>query len=384
MIAECSSRRSVLGGGVAALLGAALLPPQAYWATPLLGCYVGNPNGNDAVEMFSFEANFDRFTRTLGSAPAFMNAFVDFSKDWKEWVPNAGWTAWSWSKSSRARRMTPVIGLPMATNADWAHQPPVETFNKIAAGEHDDVWRGITTAWRDQGFKTIYLRPGYEMDGSFMPWFMGTDARSVAAWKEAYRRIATVVRQVPRVAARTVWNPTCINRTAVDVASSYPGDDVVDVIGADIYSSLYPLDLFGFESGAVLPSQEAWQAKPANRIHFWDYPSATRENPHGLPGVGWGLVRHLAFAASRSKPVAICETGVGVNGSHKDRGIGDDGVFPLYLADRLFARGTPPVLFVLIWDIDVGDGDHQFSDGKKPHAAAAFRAAFGSKGIPID
>jgi Glycosyl hydrolase family 26 len=383
MIQSSLSRRVLLASALGSLPGAAMKARHEPGAAPVLGCYVGNPNGNDPEEMFTFEASFDRFSRTLGSAPLFMNGFTDFHKDWKDWVPNAEWAAWSWSKSSRARDVIPVIGLPMATNADWAHQPAIDTFNRIASGQHDDVWRGVIAAWRNQGFRTLYLRPGYEMNGAFMPWFMGTDASSVAAWKSAFRRIAMVTRQVSEVSVRIVWNPTCINRTAVDVASSYPGDDVVDVIGTDIYSPLYPLDLYDFEGHTVQPNQVAWQAKPANRIHFWDYPSATRQAPQGLPGVGWGLVRHLTFAASRGKPVGICETGVGVNPSLKDRGIDDDGVFPTYLADRLFAPGAPPILFVLIWDVDVGDGDHQFSGGKKPQAAAAFRAAFGSRGIPI-
>src|SRR5689334_18886598 len=96
------SRRSLLQIGLAGLvqLGAGLPfdHAQGASASPILGCFVGNPNGSDPKEMATFERNFDRFTAALGSKPAFMNTFTDFHRNWDQWAPNASWSAWSWSQ----------------------------------------------------------------------------------------------------------------------------------------------------------------------------------------------------------------------------------------------------------------------------------------------
>jgi hypothetical protein len=377
------ARRAVLGAGLTAALGGASIRAvaQSRIASAGLGCYVGNPNGNDSKEMSTFEQSFDRFAAALGAAPAFMNAFTDFSGSWDKWVANAGWLAWSWSQSSRSRHLTPVIGLPMATNADWATQPAVGTFRDITAGRHDAVWSGIVAAWRDNGYRTMYLRPGYEMNGSFMPWFMGRDASSIAAWSAAFARISSVVRTVPNASVRIVWNPVCINDSGADVASGYPGDAAVDVIGIDLYNNFWPRSLYSFSTGTTEPSLASWRRDPANRTHFWDYPGATRGAPTGQTGVGWGMVRALAFALEHDKPVAVCETGVGVNPQHPEHGLADDGEFPNYLQSRLFAAGAPRVEFINIWDVNVGDGNWRFSDGSKPSTLAGWRNALSRAGL---
>src|SRR5690242_20880545 len=98
------SRRSLLQIGLAGLVELGVGLPfdnaQSATASPILGCFVGNPNGSDPKEMATFEQNFDRFASALGSKPAFMNAFTDFHLNWDQWVSNAGWSAWSWSQRS--------------------------------------------------------------------------------------------------------------------------------------------------------------------------------------------------------------------------------------------------------------------------------------------
>src|SRR5690349_9956918 len=79
-----TSRRILLQASLAGLAnvaaGAALGQERRAAASPILGCYVGNPNGNDVKAMRDFEQDFDRFAMALGSAPAFMNVFTDFSR----------------------------------------------------------------------------------------------------------------------------------------------------------------------------------------------------------------------------------------------------------------------------------------------------------------
>src|ERR1700761_7114866 len=131
-----TSRRALLragAGGAAGFLAAAVASRrvQAAAGSPILGCYVGNPNGNDRQAMDDFERSFDRFTAAMGSKPAFMNVFTDFSLPLDKLPSSAGWGAWSFSRSSRIRSIKPVIGLPMAVNTDWKQQPAVGTFRDI-------------------------------------------------------------------------------------------------------------------------------------------------------------------------------------------------------------------------------------------------------------
>ncbi len=89
------------------------------------------------------------------------------------------------------------------------------------------------------------------------------------------------------------------------------------------------------------------------------------------------MLSHLYFAKARGKPIALCETGVGVSPSYPYQGIADDGDFPLYLHSQIYASGVD-CLYANIWDVNVGDGLWEFSDGSKPAAAASWKAAFGA------
>lgn len=106
---------------------------------------------------------------------------------------------------------------------------------------------------------------------------------------------------------------------------------------------------------------------------------------------------HLQFAKERNKPIAFCESGVGLGPSNPNQGIADDGDFPTYnfllflflfvlsieyccryLKKQVEGSGLE-LIYINIWDVNVGDGLWKFSDGSKPKAAAAWKAAFGNQ-----
>ncbi len=116
-----------------------------------LGFYSSNPNGSDAGANATFETNYDSFAGVMGARPQFMDSFVDFSQDPSQWAANAGWSAWSWAQTGNAyvgpgSGTTPVVGVPMASNADgWGN---ADTFyQQIAAGQYDADYAGIVDAW---------------------------------------------------------------------------------------------------------------------------------------------------------------------------------------------------------------------------------------------
>lgn len=318
-----------------------------------LGVYVGNPNGNDPAAEASFDNTVNSVSSTIGQAPQFIDTFADFSGSWSNMVASAGWNAWSQSKSPTAHGLTPVVGVGLGTKSD--NGPG--TLQQIAAGAHDDTYRGIAQAYRDAGYTTIDMRIGWEMNGNYMPWSMGNTADSVSQWRAAFAHVADVVHGVSGIKVNVVWNPNVSNNNQIDVKTSYPGDDKVDIIGLDIYSPTYKYD------SSVSNSQ------------YYNNPSASQYHPTGQDPAQWGLAQTIDMAKAHGKPVGIGETGVAV---------GDNTDLPGTIAADFSAPGAPALAFVNVWDVWTGEGDWQFTDGHNSAAAKAWASAFanGSSNAP--
>ena len=346
-------------------------------ATPRfpLGTYVYNPSSTDPSAEAEFETQFGSFTQAMGAKPQFMDAFTDYNAAWSQWVPNENAMALSWAASPVLSGVTPVMTIPMASSADWDHAD--QTFKDIIAGKHDDVFTGLVNSWKAAGYTTIDARIGDEMNGGFVPWYMGNDPATVADWVAAFQHIADLVHAVPGIKVNTVWNPVTINWTAQPTASAYPGDRYVDIIGADIYSTVYPVELYdwGKNDGTVDSTLQQWFSDPVNREHYWMNPNATQWATSGNDGSQWGFKQVLAFAEAHNKPLGLAETGAGGNGT--SLGPIDDPDFPKWLAGQLSQPGAPQVAFVNIWDINPADGGWKFTDGSKPQELAAWQQYFG-------
>ncbi|MBB3348834.1 glycosyl hydrolase [Sphingomonas sp. BK069] len=342
--------------------GAALVP---------YGLYVGNPQGNDSAAMARFQADWDASVKQLRRTPQFFGTFTDFSQDWSQWKSNASWFAWSFNQSKRVAGMKPVIGIKLSTNAYWNKQG--NAFREIIAGQRDQVYRDVVTAWRDAGYTELRFRISYEFNGNFMPDNFGNDAATLDLWKKAFARVADVMHAVPGVKVLVVWNPASINWSAQSVAAAYPGDQYVDVIASDIYSRVYPPTLYDWTTRKDAASKTEWAKSAANRIKFWDYPGATQWS---ATGSGWGLAQALDFALQRRKPFGLGETGVG--GNDGDTGPADDPEFPAYLRTRLadhVAKGGT-IDHVVIWDYNASDGAWRFTGVPTRTATAAAWTAF--------
>lgn len=345
-----------------------------------LGVMAGGPNGSDPAAQARFEAQFTSFTQLMGATPQFMDGFIDGRQAVTSWASNASWTAWSWAQSPLARTMTPVIGLPMATEADRGH--PGAIYKAFAAGQYDDALRGIVTAWAEQGFKTLYFRPGYEMNVPQMAWYAGDDAQTRADWVAAFRHIADVLHTAPGANVKVIWNPNVQSwNGTMDVKTLYPGDSYVDVVGADVYSPVYPRDYYDWtrNDGTADPSFAAWVADPVNRAHYWDLPAANRWTSNDGQGNSFSLQDAIDLAKAHGKPLGIVETGAGGDGNQGPR---DDPAFAPWLAAKLAGSGVD-VAMVNIWDLDAGDADWTFSGvgASRPLEAAAWAKAFGAGSV---
>lgn len=348
-----------------------------------LGVYAGNPNGNDSSAEASFENQYNSFVSTTGASPQFMDAFTDYTQDPSQWASNASWTAWSWAQSPDASSLTPVIGVPMSDN-NYSSDPD-QFFQAISAGTFDADYKGIVDAWAAQGFKTLPLRLGYEMNvPADSPWYMGNNPSAIADWVAAFQHLSTLLKAqgaADGVNVKIVWNPVESSQgdTAQQVLSSYPGNQYVDVIGTDVYSPVSPESLYDWadNNGTYDLSLSQWFSNPVNREHYWSYPGATPSDPTDQSGVGWSLQDAVQLAEETGKPIAVPETGAGGSGTY---GPTDDPAFPAWLASELSQPGGPQVAFVNIWDTSGSNGDWDFSSSgaDKAQEAAAWARYFGA------
>jgi hypothetical protein len=117
------------------------------------------------------------------------------------------------------------IGLSMTADPE----PGAAYEDRVATGEFDPQIQLLLAGLRSLGLP-VYLRIGYEFNG--LSW----NGYRPEPYKEAFRRIAAAIREAqPELEVATVW---CAAMDGTrDFESFYPGDDVVDWYGIDIFDA---------------------------------------------------------------------------------------------------------------------------------------------------
>ena len=195
---------------------------------------------------------------------------------------------------------------------------------------------------------------------------------------------------------QVVWNPDTTNYSNAHATPNswstglYPGDQYVDIIGADMYADMYPFNDYNdtgnpnsyhdWDTGGEDYSIPQFTADYINREHYWAYPAANGDCLDCSGGHSQTLDSLIAFALAHHKPFAIPESGAG--NSQNGHDTNDDAAFPMWLAQELTtARAAGlQIAFVTIWNSG-GGGNYHFSDPSdgKPQEAAAWAAYFGPR-----
>ena len=162
------------------------------------------------------------------------------------------------------------------------------------------------------------IRLGHEMNGTWYHDGLGNDPAQYGDWTAYWARIVTAMRSVPGARFLFDWNVNAGYRN-IPLASYYPGDSVVDVIGVDVYDSGMP-------------------GNPRDPAVRW-----TRLDHE--PG---GLAQIVAFARQHGKPLSVPEWGV-VNAS--GGGLGDD---PAYVTGIAGVVKDNDVVYQAYFDRPVG------------------------------
>ena len=360
------------------------MPVSALAALFTLGLYVGNPNGSDPNAEQAFEQNYASFVSTMGVAPTYISSYVDFSRPIEAWVGNQQWQAWSNAQSPVAKSLIPVLSLQLCST-DANAGTPQHQFREFANGKNDAIMSQIVDVWAQYGFTKLVVRLGAEMNVR-TPGYAGDTAESQAMWVRAFRRVSGVLRREAKahnMSLQVMWNPDTTSYTGPEAtANLYPGDQYVDMIGADMYADMYPFNdsfnpptIHDWDTGQEDYSFDQWVADPINRAHYWNYPAGMYIN--GVTpcldcsgGHSQSLDSLIAFALQHHKPFAMPETGAG----HSGVDVNDDGNFPMWVAQELTTAQASglKIAFVTIWDSN-GGGNYEFSypsDGKPEEAAS--------------
>jgi Ca2+-binding RTX toxin-like protein len=199
-----------------------------------------------------------------------------------------------------------------------------------AAGDFNSYYR-TAAEWIDRysASDKIYVRPGWEFNGYWMPW---SAEGKEQAFIDAFRQMVDTFRSV---SDRFVFEWTVnIGDFGMDPADAYPGDSYVDIVGMDFYHN------------------PAWD--PADPLRAW----------HQMANREYGLEWLEDFASAHGKPTAYSEWGVMT-----------DNMQPyLDLVADWFE--SHDVAYQIYWDANAGGYTGKLSEGTNPNTGSAFRDLF--------
>nr|WP_186329658.1 glycosyl hydrolase [Variovorax boronicumulans] len=321
-------KRLVASGLAAGLLfgagGAAAQqsPPATATATakPQIGVYLGG--GCDGRK------RLQAFENWLGRPVDFVVDFLAWDS-WDAMAWAAGWVGRCWQEAGKRV----VVSMPMFPRSKEY------SLEAGARGDYDDKIRVVAQQLIRYGHGAATIRLGWEFNASWFAWYATKKPdQFVANW----RRVVETMRSVPGAKFRFDWNPI-VGPGMASPEPAYPGDDVVDVIGGDVYNNNY------FPAGT--PAEQRWQV--------------LRDGPFGLRWL-------REFARKHGKPMSFPEWGTGQRPDGK--GGGDDPVFMRGMIEWIAAN---PPEYHAYWDYNAKDYRSALSDGKQPLSAKEFLDAFG-------
>lgn len=112
------------------------------------------------------------------------------------------------------------------------------SLREVREGKHDDVWRATAAGLIKHGRQRSVVRLGLEANGTWFPW--GAKAETAEDFKAAFRHVAEILRQEGAEPLITFDIGCGVGLTGdsdpqAPLQRLYPGNDVVDLIGCDIY-----------------------------------------------------------------------------------------------------------------------------------------------------
>jgi Glycosyl hydrolase family 26 len=273
-------------------------------------------------------ANMQDWVKWAGRAPDLMLDFNQFDTA-QNMINEAGWQMSCWAGAG-VKRVSLTFGLACNDTS----------LASAATGSLDASWHAIAQACLSDGYGDAILRPGHEFNGGWFPWHASGNETN---YKAAFRRCVQICRAVsPNF--KFDWCATVGNNQPVDCNACYPGDDVVDIIGTDLYPSTWL-------TGGSKTEADVWAA---------------------CLGVDWGLNWQLAFATQHGKQMSLPEWGIG-DRPGDGHSVGD---MPGLMTKMLAWIDGHNYAYTNYWDYNASDCADMVSSGERPLEGAVLKAWF--------
>jgi hypothetical protein len=326
-------------------------------AVERLGVYPGEGDGPATV------VKYRDFVAMLGRPIRYALEFTDerspaafTSGAWGAFIQPDAWAA------LQAGRPRIVLSVALAFGAfNPSREAGAAKLASIAAGGADDAYRYVADTLVAAGYRDAVIRIGWEFDGDWMAWSADNDP---TAYKAAFRRVHDIFHAASTAfvfdwcGAAGYARPASAGATwhgAADWSNYYPGDDVVDTIGLDVYDE----GNAGYNAamGTWTNPQNAWASL--------------------VPS----LQVQLAFALAHGKQVSFPEWGLwgGPAQSAQVHGGGDDPTFVQGMFDwmsSLPAQGPGSLAFQAYFNGDPGGTNGVHDLNRFPHSRKLFLDLF--------
>jgi hypothetical protein len=274
---------------------------------------------------------------------------VDFSaRDTWEQISRPRYMLEEWAGSG----LRPVYGVALLPEADDG-----ATMQAGAAGEYDEHFRTLARELVQAGQADAVLRLGWEFNLEGSRWATPDDRAFVGYW----RRVVAAMRSVEGQRLSFDWNVNNGSGNLYDAVLYYPGDDVVDYVGVDVYDQSGRPGTYPYPPGCDdACRQERQLAAWTQQIHGGDR----------------GLAFWREFARSRDKPLSLPEWGLW---ARTDGTGGGDNPFFLERMHEFISDPDNRVAYHAYFDVDGTEGQHRLR-GPFPRAGQLFAFLWGRTG----
>ena len=227
---------------------------------------------------------------TYNCLEMFANPMPTWS-DWEQpWMfSTTGDNFDSWLAASSAHQV--VMGMDLIPQSVSDDNDPLTWEQPCAAGSYDSEATTLAKNLVSYGAGGIVIRLGIEANGEWEADYTGSSSTELSDWAQCFDNEVTAMRSVSGAHFLFVWNPNiCTQDFPLD--QWYPGNNYVDIIGADAYDQ---------DCGTLKSvSQEGWSA-------YANDSSANTPNDPNFPSVN----NMEAFAVAHGKPMSFPEWGLG-------------------------------------------------------------------------
>lgn len=303
-----------------AVVGGATASPAAASTTTLSGAYEGGGDIN----------GIKAFGTWRGRSATVATDFLPYDT-WSA-LSNPTWLADTWS--GKGIRM--ALSVPMLPKSGGS-------MSTGASGGYNAYFKTLSALLVSRGLGNSIIRIGWEMNGT---WYSWSAVNNPTAYVNYWRQIVSSMRSVTGAAYQFDWAPNIGYSTSTfNVASAYPGDSYVDIIGLSFYD-------------------QDWKYASSDVLNRW---SNALNQPYGL---NW----HASFAASHYKSNALSEWGL----SRRCDGHGGNDN-PYYIQKVRDWVVNHPYAYESYFDLDMGSCEqHVEMNGTFPNAASSYKQLFGA------